>query len=69
MATIDFEYIVTADTKEEALALLTEALGPDWAWDLSLDDIEHPQIEEGTVGTDISCLGPKLVDESSEASS
>ena len=58
-ATIQFGYIVTADTKEEAEALLAEQLGPDWAFQCDQpDDIEHPQIEEGPYRSDISCLGP-----------
>jgi hypothetical protein len=58
-ATISFSYIVTADSEEEAIALLTEQLGPNWWGNFSPDDIEHPQIEEGEYGTDIICLGPE----------
>jgi hypothetical protein len=56
-ASIHFDYIVTAATKEEAEALLTEQLGPDWAGNLQPDDIDHPQIEQGACDTEINCLG------------
>jgi hypothetical protein len=64
LATIDFGYIVTAASEEEAKVLLTEALGPDWENLCSSPDVEHPQIEEAPYGSDISCLGP--VEESME---
>jgi hypothetical protein len=66
-ATVTFSYVVTADTKEEAEALFAEALGPDWAYGLSLSDLEHPRIEEKDWYTDISCLGPELKGEPGEA--
>jgi hypothetical protein len=56
-ASIHFDYVVTAAAKEEAEALLTEQLGPDWGSTLQPDGIDHPQIEQGTYGTDILCPG------------
>jgi hypothetical protein len=60
VASLQFTYIVTAATKEEAEALLTEQLGPDWGNQCGQPDIEHPQIEEGEYApdTDILCLDP-----------
>jgi hypothetical protein len=57
-ATINFSYIVNATSEEEAKALLTEALGPDWENQCSSPDVEHPRIEEAPYGSDINCLGP-----------
>jgi hypothetical protein len=58
-ASIHFDFIVTAATKEEAEALLAEQLGLDWETQCGQpDDIEHPQIEQGAYGTDIVCIGP-----------
>jgi hypothetical protein len=59
-ASITFTYFVTAATKEEAEALLTEQLGPNWETQCGQpDDIEHPQIEEAEfLSAGIICLGP-----------
>jgi hypothetical protein len=65
-ASIHFDFIVTAATKEEAEALLAEQLGPDWGTQCDQpDDIAHPQIEQGTYGTDVLCIGP-VEDEEAE---
>jgi hypothetical protein len=57
-ASIHYSYIVTAESKEEAEILLTEALGANWENQCCApDDIEHPQIEEGPIGSDILCIG------------
>jgi hypothetical protein len=58
VANVSYCYIVTAATKEEAIALLTEQLGPEWENDLPPHDIKHPQIEEDGMMSDIDCLGP-----------
>jgi hypothetical protein len=59
-ATISFSYVVTAASKDEAETLLAEQLGADWEDQVGQpDNIEHPQIEQGAYGTDISCLGPE----------
>jgi hypothetical protein len=57
IAAIEFDYIVTAATKEEAEALLIEQLGPGWEGYIQPDEINHPQIEQGGYSTDISCIG------------
>jgi hypothetical protein len=63
LATIDFHYTVTAGTKEEAEALLTEQLDPDWEGWIHPDDIFHPQIEQDGYSTDISCIGEEDSDD------
>jgi hypothetical protein len=62
VATVDFYYIVAADTEAEALALLTETLGPNWGVSIDSPYIEeHPQIEGPEYDAEVSCLGPELV--------
>jgi hypothetical protein len=63
LATINWSFVVTANTEAEAEAVLTEALGPDWGSHIGSPDLEEdPRIEEGlTYDSEVTALGLELV--------